>query len=212
MLKRQIGLIISNYELLSLLSVCVPSRWSKSMTLQFPKHLLYAWFYSTRVYRTRYTSDSSSRTNCSKGISYLTFRFGIIHCHYCCSLSSVLSSRIIIYNLLYLLHCVRSKWWKPVRVHAKLYAKARVRVTRENRNELSSRLLREFALVLADFASHALSLMYFICISHLSTKEEVLECRMEDEEPLNHSTIILHVGLPIHYSVITQKTYVFSIP
>lgn len=84
--------------------------------------------------------------------------------------------------------------------------------TRENRNELSSRSLREFALVLADFAFHALSLMYFICISHLSTKEEVLECRMEDEEPLNHSTIILHVGLPTHCSVITQKTYVFNIP
>jgi len=37
-----------------------------------------------------------------------------------------------------------------------------------------------------DFSSHALFLMYFIYMSHLSTNEEILKCRMEDEKSLNH--------------------------
>jgi len=57
---------------------------------------------------------------------------------------------------------------------------------RENHNELPSHSLQEFASIPVDFASHALFLMYFIYMSHLSTKEEVLECRMEDEKSLNH--------------------------
>lgn len=86
MLKRQIRFIINNYGLLSLLSIRVPSRWSKS-TLQFPKYLLHMH----DSVSTRYTRGFSQRMNCSGGISYLIFRFGIIHCHYYRSLLSVFS-------------------------------------------------------------------------------------------------------------------------
>lgn len=144
-------------------------------------------------------------TNCSEGTSYLTFRFGIIHCHYYCSLSNVLSSCISLYNLLYLLHCVRLTMKTRASLRETVRRSEGFRYTRILMN-FRLAVLREFAPVLADFAFHALFLMYFICISHLSTKEEGFECRIPDDEPLNHSTVILHVGLQTHCSVIAQKT------
>lgn len=50
-----------------------------SVPKTFALHILFF----TNISRMRYTRDSFPRMNCNGRISYLTFRFGIIHCHYC---------------------------------------------------------------------------------------------------------------------------------
>lgn len=75
------------------------NRWHFS----FQKFTLRMILFFAGVSRARHIRGSSSRTNCSGGISYLIFHFGIIHCHYCCSLSSVL---FVLLSTTYFIYCI----------------------------------------------------------------------------------------------------------
>lgn len=72
----------------------------------------------------------------------------------------------------------------------------------EDRNELPSHSREYFALVLTNFALSNVFYLYVILINE-GGSSQVLKMRYL----WNHSTVILHVGSPIHFTVRAQQTY-----
>lgn len=124
------------------------------------------------------------------GFTFDIFYFEIIHCHYCCSLSSVLFSRIIVYNLFIALCKIddespHESTWNAG--HGSTGNRVCFEIPRH----------RDLASILADFAFRTVWWFFFIyTICHTCISTKGVNSRVSSAEiccKTQNSTVILHV-------------------